>query len=138
MRVLITLSPLMYREAVTQSVRQHRPGFEVRIASPEAVEEEVMSFEPHLLVRNDTDGIDHKVLASVPCWVEMLYSDPDDPENGRYCDEPRLRQAPMRSRPGSGRLRGGALDRPTGHSQGISGPADRWVRPIGGVAHNHL
>jgi hypothetical protein len=36
------------------------------------------------------------------------YSWPDDPENGRYCDEPRLRQAPMRSRSGPGRLRGGA------------------------------
>ncbi len=75
MRVLITLSPLMYREAVTQSVRQHRPGFEVRIASPEAVEEEVMSFEPHLLVRNDTDGADMDRLTGALCWVEILYSD---------------------------------------------------------------
>jgi hypothetical protein len=78
MRALITLTPLMYREAVAHSVRQHRPGFEVRIASPEAVEEEVRTFEPHLLVRNDTDGIDHKVLASVPSWVEVLYSDSMD------------------------------------------------------------
>ena len=78
MRVLITLTPLMYREAVAHSVRQHRPGFEVRIASPEAVGEEVRVFEPHLLVRNDTDGIDHEVLASVPSWVEVLYSDSMD------------------------------------------------------------
>ena len=51
MRVLITLSPLIYREAVAQSVRQRRPGFEVRIASPEAVEEKVRAFRPHLLAR---------------------------------------------------------------------------------------
>ena len=78
MRVLITLPPLMYREAVAQSVRQSRPGFEVKIAPPEAVEEEVRTFEPHLLVRNDTDGLGPGVLAGVPCWVEVLYSDSMD------------------------------------------------------------
>jgi hypothetical protein len=49
-----------------------------RIAPPEAVEEQVRAFEPHLLVRNDTDGIDHEVLAGVPCWVEVRYSDSMD------------------------------------------------------------
>jgi hypothetical protein len=78
MRVLITLSPLMYREAIAQSVHQSRPGFEVRIAPPEAVEEEVRSFEPDLLVRNDTARIDRKVLGGIPCWVEVLYSDSMD------------------------------------------------------------
>jgi hypothetical protein len=47
MRALIALSPLMYREAAAHSVGQSRPGFEVRIASPEAVEEEVRAFKPH-------------------------------------------------------------------------------------------
>ena len=78
MRTLITVSPLMYREAVAHCVRQRRPGFEVRIAAPEAVEEEVRAFEPHLLVHNDTDGLDQKVLAGIPCWVEVLYSDSMD------------------------------------------------------------
>jgi hypothetical protein len=68
----------MHREAVAQSVRQRRPDFEVRIAPPEAVEEEVRTFEPHLLVRNGTDGIDPVVLADLPCWVEVLYSDSMD------------------------------------------------------------
>jgi hypothetical protein len=78
MRVLITLSPLMYREAIAHSVRQRRPGLEVRTAPPEAVEEEVRAFEPHLLVRNGTDGIDPGVLAGVPCWIEVQYSDSMD------------------------------------------------------------
>ncbi len=78
MRVLITLTPLMYREAIVHSLSQRRPGFEVRIAPPEAVEEEVRAFEPHLLVRNDTDGLDPRVLEGVPCWVEVLYSDSMD------------------------------------------------------------
>jgi hypothetical protein len=77
-RVLVTVSPLMYREAIALSLHQHRPDFEVRIAPPEAAEEEVRGFEPHLLVHNDTDGLDPSVLAGVPCWVEVLYSDSMD------------------------------------------------------------
>ena len=84
MRTLITVSPLMYREAVAHCVRQRRPGFEVRIAAPEAVEEEVRAFEPHLLVHNDTDGLDQKVLAGIPCWVEVLYSDSMDAKINVY------------------------------------------------------
>jgi hypothetical protein len=78
MRALITLTPLMYREAIAHSLRQRRPGFEVRTAPPEAVEEEVRVFEPHLLVRNGTDGIDPGVLVGVPCWIEVQYSDSMD------------------------------------------------------------
>src|SRR3712207_1072713 len=89
MRVLITLTPLMYREAVAKSLRQSRPGFEVRIAPPEAVEEEVRSFQPHLLVRNDTDGLDPEVLAGVPCWVEVLYSDSMD---AKICVDGRVKE----------------------------------------------
>jgi hypothetical protein len=45
-RVLVTVSPLMYREAIAISLRQRRPDFEVRIASPGAAEEEVRGFGP--------------------------------------------------------------------------------------------
>jgi hypothetical protein len=55
-RVLITLSPRMYREAIAHSLSQRRPSLEVRIAPPEALEQEVRAFEPVLLVRNDTTG----------------------------------------------------------------------------------
>jgi hypothetical protein len=65
----------MYRYAIAFSLAQSRPDFEVRIAAPEDAEEEVRGFGPHLLVRNDTDGLDPGVLAGVPCWVEVLYSD---------------------------------------------------------------
>jgi hypothetical protein len=56
MRVLVVLTPLMYREAIAHSLRQHRPALEVRIAAPEAAEEKLKAFAPHLLVHNDTDG----------------------------------------------------------------------------------
>ncbi len=78
MRVLITVSPRMYREAVAFSLHQHRPHFEVRIVPPGAAENEVKGFQPHLLVHNDTDGLDERVLESVFCWVEVRYSDSMD------------------------------------------------------------
>ena len=78
MRALITLTPRMYREAIAHSLHQHRPALEVRIAPPEAAEEEVRAFGPDLLVRNDTDGLDPRVLEGVPCRVEVLYSDSMD------------------------------------------------------------
>jgi hypothetical protein len=78
MRVLVTVSPLMYREAIALSLHRNRPDFEVGLAPPEEAEEQVRAFEPHLLVHNDTDGLDPGVLDSVPFWVEMCYSDSMD------------------------------------------------------------
>jgi hypothetical protein len=81
-RVLVTITPLMYRQAIGSSLQRSRPGFEVRIAPPEDAEREVRDFGPHLLVRHDTDGLDPGVLAGVPCWVEVLYSDSMDARIG--------------------------------------------------------
>jgi hypothetical protein len=78
MRVLVVLTPLMYREAIAHSLCQHRSALEVRIAAPEAAEEELRSFTPHLLVHYDTDGLDRAALESVPSWVEIGYSDSMD------------------------------------------------------------
>jgi hypothetical protein len=68
----------MYREAIALSIRQHRPDHEVRITAPEDTEKELSIFRPVLLVRNDTDGLDSGLLAGVPCWIEVLYSDSMD------------------------------------------------------------
>ena len=75
MRILITITPRMYREAVALYLLQHRPGYEVRSAAPADAEEEVILFAPHLLVHDDTDGLEPWVLRGVPCWIEVLYSD---------------------------------------------------------------
>jgi hypothetical protein len=74
-RILVTITPRMYREAIAGYLLQHRPGYEVRSSAPENIEEEVILFAPHLLVRNDTDGMEPGVLRGVPCWIEVLYSD---------------------------------------------------------------
>ena len=90
MRVLITLYPRMYREAIAHYLSQRRPGWEVRIAPPEDVEEEMRAFGPYLLVHNDTDGLDPEVLEGVPYWVEVLYSDSMD---AKICVDGRVEEA---------------------------------------------
>src|ERR671911_632043 len=81
-RVLVTLSPRMYREAVALSMQRGRPGLvDVRLAPPEALEEELASFRPHLLVHNGAsadarDGaVPETALEAVPYRLEVLYSD---------------------------------------------------------------
>jgi hypothetical protein len=83
-RVLVTLSPRMYREAVAHSIQRGRHGLvDVRLAPPEAAEAELASFRPHLLVHNDARGhsrggavpIPEAILEAVPHRLEVLYSD---------------------------------------------------------------
>ena len=78
MRVLVSVSPRMYREAIALSIQRTRPGLEVRLSPPEAAEEELASFRPHLLIHDDTAPIPEEVLEGVPTRVEMLYSDSMD------------------------------------------------------------
>lgn len=78
MRVLVTVSPRIYREAIAFSIQCSRPDLEVRTAPPEDAELELAGFRPHLLVHNDTAPIPQKSLEGVPCRVEMPYSDSMD------------------------------------------------------------
>ena len=77
-RVLVALSPRMYRQAIALSIYRNRPGLDVRAASQEDAERELETFRPHLLVHNDTAHIPEGALAGVPCRVEVLYSDSMD------------------------------------------------------------
>jgi hypothetical protein len=75
MRVLVSLSPRMYCEAMAHSVHRNRPGLDVRCVPPEGAERELGAFRPHLLVHNDTAPIPEGALAGVGRRVEVLYSD---------------------------------------------------------------
>jgi len=75
MRVLVTITPCMYRQAIALSIHRQRPDLDVRIATPEAAEEELDGFRPHLLIHNDTDGLGPETVARVLCCVTVLYSD---------------------------------------------------------------
>ena len=72
-RVLITITPRMYRQAIALSIRRQRPDCDVRIAAPEETEGEIATFRPDLLVHNDNDGIGTETR--VLCRVTVLYSD---------------------------------------------------------------
>src|SRR3712207_9424994 len=89
-RVLVTVSPQMYREAITLFIHLHRPGHEVRMVSREASADEAERFRPHLLVRNSNDGFGQQALAGVPFWVEVRYSDGMDARIGARSEERRV------------------------------------------------
>ena len=78
MRILITVFPRMYREALALTLHRHRPDFDVRLAAPENTYEEMGSFNPHVLVRADSDDLDPLLLEHVHCWVEVMYTDSMD------------------------------------------------------------
>ena len=75
MRILLTVAPLMYREALAIAIHQRRPDIEVLLVPPANLDGQADGFAPHLLVRNDTDGADLERLTGVLCWIEILYSD---------------------------------------------------------------
>ena len=75
MRVLITVNPRMYRQAMALSIQRQRPGLDVRVAPPEDAGSELAEFRPHLLAHNDTDGLCPEDVADVLCRVTVLYSD---------------------------------------------------------------
>ena len=71
-RVLVSIAPLSYREAVALSLTKYRPHLETRIVPPEDLDQEVESFEPHLVVCNE---VTQTVRENVPSWVQILLED---------------------------------------------------------------
>jgi hypothetical protein len=76
-RVLVTVEPRMYREAIALAVHRNRPEAEVMLVSEEVMDGQVEAFAPHVLVRNDSDrAIPEGLLgSSVVCRMEVLYTD---------------------------------------------------------------
>jgi hypothetical protein len=76
-RVLVTVEPRMYREAIALAVQRDRPNSEVMLVSEDVLDGQVKDFAPHVLVRNDTDGAvpEGMLGSSVVCRMEVLYTD---------------------------------------------------------------
>lgn len=75
-RVLVTVEPRMYREAIALAVQRNRPEAEVMLVPEEVLDGQVEDFAPHVLVRNDSDGVGpEELLGSVVCRIEVLYTD---------------------------------------------------------------
>jgi hypothetical protein len=70
-RVLVTVEPRMYREAIALGLQRLRPDTEVMLVPEEVLDGQVDGFAPQVLVRNDSDGaIPKGLLGSVVCRVE--------------------------------------------------------------------
>jgi hypothetical protein len=75
-RVLVTVEPRMYREAIALAIQHARPHSEVMIAPKDVLDGKVGTFAPHVLVRNDADrDMPEAQLGSVVLRVEVLYTD---------------------------------------------------------------
>ncbi|MCA1715989.1 MAG: hypothetical protein LC781_03715 [Actinobacteria bacterium] len=75
MRVLIAISPTMYWETLELALLRYRSHLDVRIADPDALDREVASFEPQVVVCHNVTPM---VRESVPSWVEVPYHDSSD------------------------------------------------------------
>ena len=75
-RVLVTVEPRMYREAIALAVQRDRPNSEVMLVPENVLNGQVEDFAPHVLVRNDSDrAVPEGLLGSVVCRMEVLYAD---------------------------------------------------------------
>jgi hypothetical protein len=75
-RVLVTVEPRMYREAIALAVQRDRPNSEVMLVSEDVMDGQVAEFAPHVLVRNDSDRVVPEGLpGNVVCRMEVLYTD---------------------------------------------------------------
>ena len=76
-RILVTVSPRMYREALALSIRSSRPDFEVLIAPPWPLDGRAESFGPHVLVHDaDEAGLPPALAGGgVVCRVRVLVAD---------------------------------------------------------------
>ena len=72
-RILVTTSPRLYREAIALSIHRHRPDFEVLLAPTDSLDGEAERFAPHALVQDaDEEGLPPGVPDSVVCRVRVL------------------------------------------------------------------
>ena len=73
MRILVAVKPRMYREVLALLLHRNRPEAEVLISPPEALDEEVRRFNPHLVVCSE--GAVPDIPPGVLCRVEIMVSD---------------------------------------------------------------
>src|SRR3712207_8017552 len=56
-RILISITPLMYREVLALTIRRRRPDFEVLLASPGSVDGRAERFRPHVLMQDAKEAV---------------------------------------------------------------------------------
>jgi hypothetical protein len=73
MRILVANEPCIYREAITNVLRELRPHIEVSAIEPESLDREVTSHCPHLVVCSRITAAMHNLSA----WI-MLYPESEN------------------------------------------------------------
>ena len=68
LRVLLANEPRSYRESIAAVFRQLRPELLVRVVDPEALDGNVVSFDPHVAICSRATDL---VRERVPVWVEL-------------------------------------------------------------------
>ena len=89
MRVLIALSPQMYRQALALAILKHRPDDDVLLVSPEELDAQTERFAPHALVQSYDGDEDLSIPEGVVCWVGVLVTDSMNARiavDGRFSD----------------------------------------------------
>ena len=72
-RILITITPRLYREFLALSIHRRRPDFEVLLTPPWLLEGRAERFEPHVLVQDaDEAGLPPALTEGVVCRVRIL------------------------------------------------------------------
>ena len=75
-RILITITPRLYREVLALSIQRHHPHFEVLLAPPGNLDGEAARFEPHVFVQDADDaGLPPALAEGVVCRVRILKTD---------------------------------------------------------------
>lgn len=76
MRILVTITPRMYREALALSIHRRRTDFEVMLAPPWLLDGEAERFWPHVLVQDDEIfGLSQRVPDGVLCRIRLHKAD---------------------------------------------------------------
>ena len=72
-RILVTISPRMYREALALFIHRRRPDFDVLLAPPWSLDRRAEHFGPHVLVQDaDKAGLPLALAGGVVCRVLVL------------------------------------------------------------------
>ena len=66
--MLLANEPRSYRESIAAVFRQLRPGLQVKVIEPEALESNVVRFVPDVAICSRVTGA---VRERVPVWVEL-------------------------------------------------------------------
>ena len=73
MRILITITPRLYREVIALCIHRRHPDFEVLLAPPWPLDGSVERFGPHVLVQDgDEAGLPPALAEGLVCRVRIL------------------------------------------------------------------